>query len=312
MLKGAKNAFERLPQAAQITVVGALGLALGLGAMAAVGAAQRPEQASVPRLDLPGAQAVAAGATPAETAGQAAPAAPPGEPIRPGSPRAALAALLEAHAAGRFERGWALLDADARAEYPNAEIWAAAQADRIQPVRFTIGTERQGADGTVEVAATVAYQAAVEPFNGLTPGRTEEVWRVRREGGTWRVAADPAMRRPLFPADDRAPAAVQAWVAKLLACDQAGAARLEAGGERYGPTELAGLPCAKRGKWTVGAPVGFDRAQDPAYIAAFGPEVQEWARLVPVRGPRSDFYAVVAPLGDAWRVLGTAVGPTTR
>jgi hypothetical protein len=40
-------------------------------------------------------------------------------------------------------------------------------------------------------------------------------------------------------------------------------------------------------------------------VAAFGPEVGAWARLVPVQGPRSRFSVVVGPLGDAWRVLGT-------
>ncbi len=40
------------------------------------------------------------------------------------------------------------------------------------------------------------------------------------------------------------------------------------------------------------------------YLSTFGPEVQTWARLVPVQGPKTRFAVVVAPLGDAWRVLG--------
>ena len=40
-------------------------------------------------------------------------------------------------------------------------------------------------------------------------------------------------------------------------------------------------------------------------MAAFGPEVGSWARLVPVQGPGTRFSVVVGPLGDAWRVLGT-------
>ena len=62
----------------------------------------------------------------------------------------------------------------------------------------------------------------------------------------------------------------------------------------------------ERGRWTVAAPEGFDAAVEPqAYVAAFGPEVGAWARLVPVQGPRSRFSVVVGPLGDAWGVLGT-------
>jgi hypothetical protein len=310
MLKGMKAAATKLPRPVQVAVIAAVGLALGVGGTVAIGAATgRGDQASVARLDLPGSPAVAAGATPVDATGTGTPAAP-SAPVRPGSPRAALQALLAAHAAGRYRQGWDLLDSASRADYPTAEVWAAAQADRLQPVTFQVGAERPGPDGTVEVAATVTHKPAVEPFSGLTPGRTEDVWRARREGGTWRIDANPVKQEPVLPADDRAPAAVQAWVAKLLACDQAGATGLEAGGERYGPTGFAGLPCERRGEWTVDRAIGFERSPDPVYVAAFGPDVQDWARLVPVKGPDSSFYAVVAPVGDAWRVLGTSVGPT--
>ena len=106
--------------------------------------------------------------------------------------------------------------------------------------------------------------------------------------------------------EKRAPGAVTAWVQRLLACDRQGAAGLQAGAELYGPADLAELPCRTRGRWTVAAPEGFDAAVEPeAYVAAFGPEVGAWARLVPVQGPRTRFSVVVGPLGDAWRVLGT-------
>ena len=63
----------------------------------------------------------------------------------------------------------------------------------------------------------------------------------------------------------------------------------------------------------MAAPEGFDAAVEPeAYVAAFGPEVGSWARLVPVQGPRSRFSVVVGPLGDAWRVLGTDRRPAER
>jgi hypothetical protein len=109
------------------------------------------------------------------------------------------------------------------------------------------------------------------------------------------VAAEPASVRAELPRDGRAPEVVSAWVQRLLACDRQGAAALQAGAELYGPADLAELPCRERGRWTVAAPQGFDAAVEPeAYVAAFGPEVGSWARLV-----------VVGPLGDAWRVVGT-------
>jgi hypothetical protein len=109
-----------------------------------------------------------------------------------------------------------------------------------------------------------------------------------------------------LPGDGRAPEAVTAWVDRLLGCDRAGAGGLQAVAELYGPADLPELPCRTRGRWTVAAPEPFDAAVEPeAYVAAFGPEVGAWARLVPVQGPGARFSVVVGPVGDAWRVLGT-------
>jgi hypothetical protein len=153
---------------------------------------------------------------------------------------------------------------------------------------------------------TLSHPAAIDPFTGLVPARTVEVWRASRQDGRWRVAADPVSVRAELPRDASAPEAVTAWVRRLLGCDRQGAAGLQAGTELYGPADLAERPCRERGRWTVAAPQSFDAAVEPeAYVAAFGPEVGAWARLVPVQGPRTRFSVVVGPLGDSWRVLGT-------
>ena len=58
-------------------------------------------------------------------------------------------------------------------------------------------------------------------------------------------------------------------------------------------------------------PYRFSQADVESFIAAFGPDLAEWARIVAVDGPRGadgGFFAVVAPVGDDWRVLGTAIG----
>jgi 4-amino-4-deoxy-L-arabinose transferase-like glycosyltransferase len=56
--------------------------------------------------------------------------------------------------------------------------------------------------------------------------------------------------------------------------------------------------------------IGVRILPDPSgYVAAFGPEVRTWARVVAARGPRSSLLVVLAPLGDAWRVLGTTPAP---
>ena len=73
-----------------------------------------------------------------------------------------------------------------------------------------------------------------------------------------------------------------------------------------GPEDLLGAPCSERGAWMVaGAPVTLDRAPDTeSFVEAYGPDVGTWMRLVPVYGPRTHFLVAVAPLGDAWRVIG--------
>ena len=198
-----------------------------------------------------------------------------------------------------------------RERYPTLARFTRAQADRAEVTAVRVGRQRRAGAGAVDVTVTLAHPAAIDPFAGLVPGRTVEVWRASRQDGRWRVAADPRSVRADLPGDDRAPGAVTAWVERLLGCDRAGAAALQAGAELYGPADLPELPCRTRGRWTVAAPEPFDAAVEPeAYVAAFGPEVGAWARLVPVQGPRTRFSVVVGPLGDAWRVLGTDSDPT--
>jgi hypothetical protein len=280
---------------------GVVGIAVGVGATLALhGLGDTDRAASVRRLDLP---AAAAPAAPAGTpAGRAAAVAP----VRAGSARAAVGRYLRAGVAGDLEVAYGLLDRAGQRRYPSLARFTRAQADRAAVTAVRVGAERRVGDGRAEVTVTLAHPPAIDPFAGLVPTRTVEVWRASRQDGRWRVAADPVSVRAQLPGDDRAPEAVTAWVQRLLACDRQGAAGLQAGAELYGPADLAELPCRERGRWTVAAPEGFDAAVEPeAYVAAFGPEVGSWARLVPVQGPGTRFSVVVGPLGDAWRVLGT-------
>jgi hypothetical protein len=285
--------------------VGVAGIALGVGATAGLaGIGGRAERAaSVQRLDLP--------AGTAATAGAASGRAPAGAPVRAGTARAAVQRFLEAVAAGDHATAHGLLDEAGRRRYPTLARWTRAQADRAAVTGVRVGAERPAGAAGAEVTVTLAHPAAIDPFAGLVPARTVEVWRASRQGGRWRVAADPRSVRPVLPGDDRAPETVTAWVQRLLGCDRRGAAALQAAAELYGPADLAEAPCRRPGRWTVAAPEGFDAAVEPeAYVAAFGPEVGAWARLVPVKGPGTRFSVVVGPLGDAWRVLGTDPVPS--
>jgi hypothetical protein len=283
--------------------VGVVGIALGVGATAGLaGIGGRAERAaSVQRLDLP------AGAAGAAVPGRA----PAAAPVRAGTARAAVQRFLEAVAAGDHATAHGLLDQAGRRRYPTLARWTRAQADRAAVTGVRVGAERPAGAAGAEVSVTLAHPAAIDPFTGLVPARTVEVWPASRQGGRWRVAADPRSVRPVLPDDHRAPETVTAWVRRLLGCDRRGAAALQAAAQLYGPADLAEAPCRRPGRWTVAAPEGFDAAVEPeAYVAAFGPEVGAWARLVPVEGPGTRFSVVVGPLGDAWRVLGTDPVPS--
>jgi hypothetical protein len=280
--------------------IGVLGIAVGVGAtLAAHRAGGSPAlAASVRRLDLPTAASKAGAAGPAR-AGAA-------TPVRAGTARAAVRRFLQAGAGGDLAVAYGLLDRAGLKRYPSLARFIRAQADRAEVTAVRVGRERSAGDGRAEVTVIVSHPAAIDAFTGLVPARTVEVWAASRQDGRWRVAADPVSVRAELPGDDRAPGAVTAWVERLLGCDRQGAAGLQAGTELYGPADLAERPCRERGRWTVAAPQSFDAAVEPeAYVAAFGPEVGAWARLVPVQGPRTRFSVVVGPLGDTWRVLGT-------
>ena len=282
----------------RVVGVGLVGIAVGVGATLAVdglGGRGAPE-ASVQRLQLPGDSA----------AGPAAPAARAAGPVRAGTARAAVQQFLQAGAGGDFATASGRLDRAGRKRYPSLARWRRAQTDRDPVTGVRVGTERRAGDRTAQVTAELTHPAAIDPFTGLVPARTVEVWRASSQDGSWRVAADPVSVKANLPSDDGAPEAVTAWVQRLLGCDRQGAASLQAGGELYGPADLAEAPCTKRGRWTVADSEGFDAAVEPeAYVAAFGPEIGSWARLVPVQGPGTRFHVVVGPLGDTWRVLGT-------
>jgi hypothetical protein len=291
-LRGLPQISRRL---AIVVGIGATGLAVGIGVAAVANrepAAPRPTP-SVQRLDLSN------GPEGTQATG------PVARPVAAASASEAVQRFLRANAKLDRATSFALLDQASQKAYGSVAGWTAAQADRPPVHGVTVNGERAAAGGAVDVTANVTHPAAVDPFAGLTPGRTVEGWRAHREGGRWRVAADPISVRTLLPGDADAPAAVQSWVDRLARCDPRGAAAMQAAAELYGPADLAAAPCQRHGAWKAAATRGFDAAADPQpYLSAFGPEVQTWARLVPVQGPKTRFAVVVAPLGDAWRVLG--------
>ncbi len=296
-------------RAKQAAVVVA-GLALGLGAISvfegrgATGngtAPYQPQPASITEFAFP---------TTVLDAPPAPPEAIPTLATEPPTVRAAVTAFLQPLADGHPELAYPLLDQASRRRYPTLASWIRAQADRAAPVTFTVGAARTSPDrpGAYEVDLAATHVSSLDPIRGFVPGRSTSVWLVRDEAEGWRVSADALTFRPILPAEAGATDVVQRWVSLLAACDAPAAVGLQVTANLYGPSTLSQAPCATRGTWAAGPPTGLDRTPDPrAFLAAFGPEVGTWARLVPVQGPESRFLAAVAPVGDGWQVMGVAI-----
>ncbi|MGI8776063.1 MAG: hypothetical protein ACR2LJ_01420 [Acidimicrobiales bacterium] len=296
--------------AVQVTVV-AVGLGLGIGGTALYRARTSNQHYSL----TPSAKRFSF----APAAGSPVPSAPPPDVVpspdaEPADATAALTAFLQAEATGHPDVAWALLDASGHARWPTAPAWLDAQPDLPVPVAFQMtppGVAPAAAPppGAVDLHVDVTRNPSLDPFRGLVAARSAEVWRVGDENGHWRVAATPVDSRPVLPPDSAAPAAVQGWVDRLSACDQAGAAALQVDPNLLGPADIAAAPCQLKQPWTVGSPVGIDRGGDvQPLLAAYGQGAGSWARLVPVRAAGRNFWAEVAPLGDAWMVVGVAAG----
>lgn len=201
---------------ARNVVVGMLGLALGLGGtLAAValvraddreGQRQEARPASVQRLELPGSPTGQQQGPQATGVGKS-------RPVAAGSAREAVQGFFQALARGDFDASYGLLDKTGRQRFSSPARWTEEQRQR-QPVSGVKVGEALAVDGVKDasdITVELRHPASIDPFAGLVPGRTVEVWRAHREAGGWRVEADPRSAQPLLPGEAAAPDAVSAW-----------------------------------------------------------------------------------------------------
>jgi hypothetical protein len=279
-----------------VLLVVAVGLAAGFGAVAFAagsdGPRRRAAQPSVSRFRFPSA------------IGAATAAAVPPPPSLPGSGRAAVEAFLAAERAADSTSAFGLLTAGDQQSVGSATAWSDGRADRPVPVTFDVTAEQPRPEGD-DVTVAVTRAPSLDPFAGFVSGRAMQVWRAVPEDGTWRVQAEPVSETPVLPPAAGASQPVDQWVQALASCDPTRARSVQAGPVVYGSLDLVSVPCRERGAWHAGIPITLDRAADvQPLVEAYGPDVGDWARLVPAHGPRSHFLVAVAPLGDVWRVIG--------
>lgn len=215
------------------------------------------------------------------------------------APEAAVAGFLTALSGGDAAASYGFLSAADRAELPTVAIWERARADLPVVTGFAVEDTTTTTEGAT-VTTLTAYEPALDPVVGLVPGRARSVWEARQEDGRWRVALGLSTQEPLYPPAAGAAEVARRWTEGRVACADTGA--LEA--DLAGTPALAEPLCGASGDLRLGPPAPPGDLDDTgALVAAYGPELTSWARLVPVESPERLTIAL-APLGPDWRVIG--------
>ncbi|MGQ0803798.1 MAG: hypothetical protein ACT4PI_08045 [Actinomycetota bacterium] len=243
--------------------------------------------------DLADSRSVAAGNVLADT----------GEPEPPTAaaptPQAAVEQFLAAEAGGDFATSYGLLSAADRGQVGSRSEWTTAHGHLPTITNFEIGALDAGA-ARAEVATSLTLVPELDEIVGLVPARADATWVALAEDGGWRVAFEESSLVPRYPSEDDAPSAARDWAADRRDCRRGDQYR----GGLLGADALARDLCRAEGDITVGAAAALDPgAGAQPFLAAFGPEVFSWARVVSVTTPRV-LNVVLAPVGERWLVVG--------
>lgn len=213
---------------------------------------------------------------------------------------AAVEGFLAAEAQGDYAASFDFLSAVDQEQSGDRGAWVAEHLFLLPPITGFQFTSDQVVDDRVEVMAQLELEPGLDELVGLTPGEADTTWVVVEENDEWKVAFTESSLVPLYLEDSGAPAAVKKWVEERRQC--ATATQWEGG--LLGFAALADQLCDASGAVEVGEVTTLaDAAESEAFLAAFGPEVGIWARVVPVMSP-TPMRAVVAPIGAEWVVIG--------
>lgn len=227
----------------------------------------------------------------------AAEAEPAGAPAS--TPFAAVEQFLTAEAAGDFATSYGLLSAADRRALGSPAEWTTAHGHLPRITAYTLGAVDAG-PARAEVAAGVELEAELDEIVGLVPAKADATWVAGAEDGGWRVAFAESTLVPRYPPEEDARAAVADWVAARRECRHGD----EYAGGLLGSPDLARGLCRTKGEIELGAVAPLDPGSGAQpFLAAFGPEVFSWARVVPVAAP-GPLEVVLAPVGERWLVLG--------
>ena len=227
-----------------------------------------------------------------------------GPRTRAASPQAAVEAFLAAEQARDHDTSFGYLSDAMRLEYGSPAAWAADHPDALPPVTgFDVEAAGPDSGARAEVVTLTRYRSSLDPVAGLVPARARTAWVAVREDGGWAVDVGATTQTSVLPADALAVDAVQAWAADRQRCTGS------VDGLR-GRADLAEALCDAPGAVRAAGVAPLAQIDAAPLQTSFGADVVSWARTVTVDGP-VPLRAVVAPVDDAWRVVGVLPPPGT-
>jgi hypothetical protein len=198
---------------------------------------------------------------------------------------------------------YAQLSAADRITYPTVNTWTHHEAESAQLLGANIVSIVQDRDAA-DVNAQLRQHASLDEIQGLVAAAAHARFHVVRQDGGWRVDLLDSRIVLDYLSDRNAPAAALAWTQSRTSCAQTPAFQWRDGLYGDGADLAAAQLCGRKGVVHVdGARPLDDNDSYTPLLAAFGPDVGVWARVVPVRAP-SAINLVLAPVGERWLVIG--------
>ena len=236
-------------------------------------------------------------------------------PARSGAttPREALTKWLDATVGDDYKAAFSFLDSESRTSAANPKRFQRLRNNAFPPlVRYftdTVTVNEQGS--TASLTVETGSNPTLDTTNGLIAPTAKLSFVTHREQGRWYVSMNDIVVTQHYPVDDAASvSASQGWLAARQQCRSTNEWTALYGN---GAPDLVQRLCNGHGKLEVSATVQpyRQRADGAQLLAAFGPAIGAWARVVQVQGP-TQFDLVLAPIGARWVVIAALEQRSTK